>query len=505
MLKDNNIEISITNRNRKYFEDLGYLINSNKLIIKTIDLSKNSHVRVSVICDICKKEYNLMYAKYFQNISHYNFFTCKKCSTEKKKLTNIERFGVDNYAKLENCKFSIKQTKLERYGNKNYNNQEKSKETMLEKYGVEFFLQTENFLENFRDKRDYEYKKNLLEKLKIKGVIEIDDNYNYIMKCEKEHIFKIDSDTILNRTRNYKSTILCTVCNPVGSHTQSGQEILLREFIKNNYNGLILSNYKKIGKEIDIYLPDLNLGFEFNGTYWHNELYKLKNYHLNKTELCEKNSIKLIHIYQDDWSYKQDIVKSRILNLLGKSNKIMARKCEIKELTDNKLVREFLKINHLQGFVGSQVKIGLFYNEELVSLMTFGSQRKAMGQKSIEGSYEMLRFCNKLNTNVIGGASRLFKYFIKNYNPLEVISYADRSWSQGELYKQLRFELVHKTKPNYYYVVDGVRKHRFGFRKDKLIREGADPNKTEHEIMLERKVYRIYDSGNMKYSFKTTI
>jgi hypothetical protein len=209
----------------------------------------------------------------------------------------------------------------------------------------------------------------------------------------------------------------------------------------------------------------------------------------------------LIHIYEDDWVYKKDIINSRILNLLGKSEKIYARKCNIKEIKENAIIRNFLEHNHIQGFIGSQIKIGLFYKEELVSLMTFGSKRRAMGQKSIEGSYEMLRFCNKLNTNVIGGASRLFKYFIDHYNPKEVTSYADRSWSSGDLYEKLKFELVHKTQPNYYYVVDGIRRHRFGFRKDILIKNGADPNKTEHEIMLEKGIFRIYDSGNLKYSY----
>ena len=128
-----------------------------------------------------------------------------------------------------------------------------------------------------------------------------------------------------------------------------------------------------------------------------------------------------------------------------------------------------------------------------------------MGQISIEGFFEMLRFCNKLNTNVVGGASRLFKHFIKNHNPVEIISYADRSWSTGDLYERLGFKLVHKTQPNYYYVVNGIRKHRFNFRKDQLIKNGADHNKTEHEIMLEKKIYRIYDSGNLKYVFKTIL
>jgi hypothetical protein len=224
---------------------------------------------------------------------------------------------------------------------------------------------------------------------------------------------------------------------------------------------------------------------------------------LNKTELCEKNGIQLIHIYEDDWLYKQDIVKSMILNKLGKtSNKIYARKCEIREITDNKLVREFLDKNHVQGFIGSKIKIGLFYKDELVSLMTFGKRRVAMGKKtSDEGEFELLRFCSKLNTNVVGGGNKLFKHFVKNYDPKIITTYVDRSWSQGNLYKQLGFKCEGKTEPNYYYIIDRIRHHRFNFRKDVLVKEGYDPELTEHKIMLNRKIYRIFDSGNLKFEY----
>lgn len=102
---------------------------------------------------------------------------------------------------------------------------------------------------------------------------------------------------------------------------------------------------------------------------------------------------------------------------------------------------------------------------------------------------------------MIGGANKLFEYFIKNYKPKEVIGYSDRSWSQGGLYKSLGFIFVCKIKPNYHYIINRLRKHRFEFRKDILVNQGYDVNKTEHEIMLDRKIYRIYDSGSLKFSF----
>lgn len=254
---------------------------------------------------------------------------------------------------------------------------------------------------------------------------------------------------------------------------------------------------------MDIYLPELKLAFEFNGLFWHNEINRENDYHLIKTEMCEKQGIQLIQIWEDNWLFKQEIIKSIILNKLSKtSNKIFARKCEIREIIDNKLIKEFLDKNHIQGFVGSKIKLGLYFDNELISLMTFGNRRIAMGKKATnQDEYELLRFCNKLNTNVIGGSSKLFKYFIDNYNPKEITTYADRSFSQGKLYETLGFKFVKKTEPNYYYIIDGIRYHRFNFRKDVLVKEGFDSNKTEHEIMLEREIYRIYDSGNLKFNY----
>jgi hypothetical protein len=167
--------------------------------------------------------------------------------------------------------------------------------------------------------------------------------------------------------------------------------------------------------------------------------------------------------------------------------------------------KEFLERSHIQGNCVSKVRIGLYHQEELVSLMTFGGLRKNLGNISEEGSYELLRFCNKLNMTVIGGANKLFKYFREEYLPIEVISYADRSWSyngESNLYARLGFDYVKTTDPNYFYVNKGKRENRFLYRKSELIKEGYDKDETEHEIMLERKIYRIYNSGNLKYCYR---
>jgi hypothetical protein len=274
----------------------------------------------------------------------------------------------------------------------------------------------------------------------------------------------------------------------------------LKEYIK-SLNIIFLENTKKIipPLELDIYVPNKNIAIELNGLYWHSEIYKDNNYHLNKTNECELKNIKLIHIFEDEWINKKDIVKSRIKNILGlTTNKIYGRKTNIKEVP-TKECKEFLINNHIQGNVNSSINIGLYVDNILMSLMTFGSLRKSMGVNSVSGNYELLRFCNKLDTTVIGGADKLLKYFIKTYNPIKIISYADRRWSQGNLYEKLNFKFIHNSKPSYYYIVNNNREYRFKYRKDVLIKEGYDENKSEHQIMKDRKIYRIYNCGSKRY------
>ena len=543
MILSEKIEVKITKQNISYFQNLGYKISLKNIIeIPIIHLQKGSHKQILVKCDINGEETQISYKDYNKNLKKYNIYTCLKCSNIKNKKTLFKNHGVEHQMYLDSTKEKINKTCLEKYGveyaSKNIDFRKKVKKTCLEKYQSNSPLESKEILDKIKETNLKKYDnlyffgsdkfksiiKNVfldkygvnnptksidIQKIKLKKLYKELDiiNIDFIEKiykikcniCQKE--YNIPFGILHQRYKVYK-TMLCTICNPIGSYTNSGFEVQLQNFIKYNYNKQIILNSRNIIKpyELDIYLPDLKIGFEFNGLFWHNEIGVENNYHFNKTEMCERQDIHLIHIYEDDWLYKQDIVKSRILNLIGKtSNKIYGRKCVIKEITDNKLVREFLEKNHQQGFVGSQLKLGLFYNEELVSLMTFGKQRKSMGTKSQENVYEMLRFCNKLNTSVVGAADKLFKYFIKNYKPLEVISYADRSWSRGNLYKKLEFTFVSKTQPNYYYIIRDKRFYRFNFRKDLLIKQGYDSTKSEHDIMLERKIYRIYDSGSLKF------
>jgi len=530
MLLDEKIELKVSKMNIIHLKNKGYDVNCGDIIeIFTKDLNVGTHRKVRVKCDVCNNEKQIMFQKYIKNINNGGYYACSsKCAQSKVKNTSKNKFGSEYYMQTKEYKDSIKKTNLNRYGVEHHLQSKKIKEkiknTNIKKYGVENVFSSKEIKEKIKntniekygvenpsysnviknkisDKNKNIWKYKLLNEFDVEYVDE--DGY-YVIKCDnnKNHNFKINRKLLSNR--KMVDTILCTKCNPINS-SKSGYEVQLYEFIIDNCDIDIIRNERKLLNnkyELDIYIPKLKLAFEFNGLYWHNELHKENDYHLNKTELCEEQGIQLIHIYEDDWIYKQDIVKSMILNKLGKStNKIFGRKTEVREITDNKLVRNFLNENHLQGFIGGKVKLGLFFENELVSLMTFGKRRVAMGKnKSNEGEYELLRFCSKLNANVVGGANKLFKYFIKNYELKEITTYANRSWSNGNLYKQLGFEYQGKTKPNYYYIIDRIKHYRFNFRKDKLIKEGFDPSSTERQIMLDRKIYRIYDSGNLKFS-----
>lgn len=252
--------------------------------------------------------------------------------------------------------------------------------------------------------------------------------------------------------------------------------------------------------EIDIVLPEYNIGIEVNGVYWHGELNgKGRRYHLSKSERCIESGIRLIHILDTEWITQQDIVKSRLKAILGYGNKVHARKCKIVELTTS-AARSFLIDNHIQGYSGN-ICYGLEYGDELVAVMTFGVPRFNNNHE-----YELIRFANKINTNVVGGASRLFKYFQRQKQPLSVISYSDNRWNTGNLYVMLGFSMSHTSTPNYkYFHTNNPLKlyGRYQFQKHKLSRmlDTFDSSMSEWENMARNGYDRIWDCGNAAYSW----
>lgn len=259
-------------------------------------------------------------------------------------------------------------------------------------------------------------------------------------------------------------------------------------------------------KELDIYLPENNLAIEFNGLHWHSDkILSNKNSSLDKLTNCEQKSIKLITIFEDEWKHSRNIVENKIRHILNVNNvtSIGARKCYIDSKVSSKEAREFCNRNHLQGYANCSHRFGLRDKDGvLAALMTFSIPSKAKGKTYKENTWELSRYCTSMR--VQGGASKLLKSFIQSVHPETIYSYADKRWSDGNLYLKLGFELKGSTVPGYWYVINGKRYHRFKLRKQILVDKfGADPDMTEKQITERFGIPRIYDCGH--YLFEINI
>ena len=256
-------------------------------------------------------------------------------------------------------------------------------------------------------------------------------------------------------------------------------------------------------KEIDLYYPKHKIGIEFNGNYWHSELKKHKQYHLEKTRLAASKGIDIIHIFEYEWL--EQSTKAKIINLienrleLCKPTRVNGRDTLVKEITV-KESREFLEKYHLQGNVASRVRLGLYWSDKLIGVMTFGTPR--FGDKY---EYELIRLAWNKDYRVIGGTQKLFKHFVREYKPSSIISYCDLSKFNGEVYFKLGFNLVGISEPNYKWVSikgDNIVLSRYKTQKHKLVRLGYGSNtQTEVEIMQSLGFLRVYDCGNAKFTW----
>lgn len=337
----------------------------------------------------------------------------------------------------------------------------------------------------------------------IHGHKYIYDNVNY----EKAHqeveiICKKHGSFFIKPYIHLSGGGFCPSCTKFSSSLEEEVRDYLREL------GIVFDvrfrKFSKHGiKELDIISHDFKIAIEINGLYWHSEQFKSETYHLDKTKICESLGYRLIHIFEDEWRYKKNICKSMLSHIFNKTcERKYARKGIVREL-NSKQANEFLDANHLQGKCNSSYRLGLFLDEELVSVMTFGSLRKSLGSKSSIGSYELIRFCCKNNYSVAGAASKLFNFFLKIKEPSTVVSYSDKSKRSGKLYTSIGFKLAGSSKPNYFYMKLGKRYNRFSFRKDLLQRKYNCPkDKTEKEFMKELGFLRIYDCGADKFIWK---
>ena len=443
------------------------------------------------------------------NLEKYGYEVSSKAPEVKEKMrqTNQERYGVDAPLQSKEYLDKVRATTLERYGVENSLSslelRSRGKKTSLEKYGTEWPQQNEEIKRKSSKKRMDNFYNSLINEGRIEGITplftrEEYHGYMYIYRFQCNHCGHVFEDDL-----SHGHIPRCPICYPKTGEGSSEEEAEVFKFIKDNYDGPINRNFRKgmkelPGFELDIYLPDLNLAIEYDGLYWHNtDVIPDPNYHLNKTLACEKEGIKLFHIFSDEWHLKKsrDIIKSLLLSALGKYKvSIGARKCNVKEVPKEE-AKIFLNNNHLQGYTASSVNIGLYLKDELLALLSFNKSRYDKNY-----TWEITRYCNKLNTHIPGGFSKMMKYFREHYEG-SIITYSDRSKFTGDVYRNNNFKELTPTKPNYYYTKDyNHRESRLTFQKYKLIEKFPEyKDLSEKEIMSKIGYKRFYDCGNWKF------
>lgn len=453
-------------------------------------------------------------------------------SIQKQRETNLKKFGyVSNLAspqEREKHKKILKDRTGYEHPLQNPASKEKRRNSCIKKHGTLNFIHGEKSIKTLQKRYETdaincaqipEIQKRSAETQSLNADRKL---YEKVYKINKKilNLTKVNAKikcTGCNRSMNIHRQALnyyirnsidnCYSCNPEFSPFNSNKESEIVKWLNNISITNIDTNRQRFGgKEIDIFLNDYNLGIEFNGTYWHSELYKDINYHLDKKNYIEKLGHKLIYVWEDDWSdqIKRKIIQSRIKNMLGlNSNKIYGRQCKIVSV-NNKVAKKFYDANHTQGHTISEINYGLQYNGELVSIMSFSAKNRFFIKKNKKDEIELTRFANILDTNVIGGFSKLFKHFLKNHDYLTITSFAEFDWTNKyhNVYLTNGFKYLGNSGVSYHWVVNGKRFPRFNFSKQKLIKEGYDKNKTEVEIMHERKCYRTWNSGNLKFVYR---
>lgn len=318
------------------------------------------------------------------------------------------------------------------------------------------------------------------------------------------NIFRINSNDIKPNSHN-----LCHKC--YANISQSSPELEIKDIINTMYNGRCIENSRSIipPLELDLYYPEKNIAIEFNGNYWHDENHKPKDYHFNKFKLCKDKNIRLVSIYESDWFNKRDNIISLLKNIFIESKIIYARNCTISKL-DHKTKSAFINEYHFYGDSNQgTISYGLYYNDELVSVMSFGKLRGQNKLHNNKDHYELVRFVTKCNVRIIGGASKLLKKFISEYQPVYIICYSDNDFFTGDTYNKLGFKLKSLGESIDYQWVKGTKAlSRYECMANKLL-EKYDKYRNinitgsiEDYVMHDLGYNKLYRCGNSIWEYR---
>ena len=539
MIKNSEIVVAICSANKKYWEKvLDKTLSIGNSITTNVELLPGkSNVMIDCVCDNCGRNYTQRRSR--------DLSVCGYCKT-KKRMTN-NSYGTKNKKYQTPSKKEL-QTIID---------SGKGKHFIAKKYSVSVPVVNRWLQENeinlseyhgrkyFKTQTNYDEAVNsiltsLNTQTKISEISETTKLPRHIIKkLEKEN----DDINILSSFKVWEKQYL-QVLNNIDIYVQENKQITLKEIAEkhkisiehlkkafkernisvriHSYNkskgeiecrdfirslGLKCDSYMFSKKyEIDCFVQSKQFGVEYCGEYWHRyEPHKKnKKYHIDKYLFFYNQGIKVFTIFEHEWKNKkkQNILKSMISQRLDHvSTKIYGRKCELKEI-DKKQAESFHEDNHISGKTTSTINIGLFFDNKLISVLSFVKSRF---DKNYE--YEISRFSTLLNHIVVGGFSKMFNYFSKKYNVKSCMTYADLRFGEGKVYEKSNFKLIKRTEPNYFYYDNktGIVKNRMLFQKNKLksmnILEYSD-DKSEFEIVKAMGYFRLYDCGNNKYAWE---
>jgi hypothetical protein len=331
-----------------------------------------------------------------------------------------------------------------------------------------------------------------------------------LFKCEKHGVYEQLVHAHINMGTQTKREG-CPKCgNMIGLYGSRGENDV-KDYIAslgcNVYKGRKILD----GKEIDILSVDKNIGIEYNGSSIHASLGGLysdkdRKYHQEKFLCAKEKGIHLINIFDVDWTNNQEKIKMYLKSIFVPQEKLMARKCEVKKVS-NDTACEFVEKYHLQGANKSTMKInyGLYYSDELYAVMSFGKLRL---RNTKEGQYELHRYCVKDGYTIVGGAQKLLCAFEEEYSPKYILSYSDNDYFTGDIYPLLGFENKGQTTPRYYWYINGkeIKREQCQLKKLKVqypqLMEEAVQNgvsNKEDYVMLQLGACKVFRSGNTKW------
>lgn len=287
-------------------------------------------------------------------------------------------------------------------------------------------------------------------------------------------------------------------------HNKSAPESTIR-YLLDKHNVDYVCNSRQIitPLELDIFIPSHNIAIEICGVYWHSDKhprFKDRTRHLSKLQKCNDLGIRLLTIFDDEILLKLPIVEKMILRTINKSTeqKIHARKCIVKNIEQNE-ANTFLNDNHILGATNAGIRVGLIFDNKLVGLICF--------LKEDDQTFKLTRYAT--SCCVRGGFSKLLKYCKQNLlSNMNIITFADRRISEGDLYIKHDFKQVSVSSPNYsrtsYEGKFCIRKHRSHFTKAKLklkLLDDYNDNLTEDQMCEARGWFKVWDCGLIKYQY----